>query len=380
MKIGILTLPLHTNYGGILQAYALQTVLERMGHEVKVIDKSRYHQISLWKIPFAYIYRGVKKFIFGKNVNIRQEKYYNFCLDRDVVTQKYTRPFIDLHVKLLHVEKFSELKESDFDAIIVGSDQIWRAIYTRLFMQSTTAAFLEFASSWTSIRRVSYAASFGTSAWEYSPKDTKMCKRLIQQFDTVSVRENDGIELCEKYLNYANAVQVLDPTFLLDQEDYKNLLGQNESKHKNSVFCYILDLNEQKKQLIQSVEENLQLKSFFVNSRVDDWNAPIQERIQPPVEDWLQGFVDADFVITDSFHACVFSIIFKKQFIVIGNEKRGLSRFSSLLTMFGLESRIVLKLDDFDVRNLDDIDYDCVYEKLEVCKNKSLTFLEKSLL
>ena len=380
MKIGILTLPLHTNYGGILQAYALQTILERMGHEVKVIDKSRYRYIPFWKIPFAYIYRGVKKFIFGKNVNIRQEKYYNSCLNRDVITQKYTRPFIESHIKLLHIENFHELKESDFDALVVGSDQIWRTIYTKLFMQSTTAAFLDFASRWTNVKRISYAASFGTGDWEYSKRDTRMCKRLIQRFEAVSVRENDGVKLCEKYLNYANAIQVLDPTFLLNQEDYKRLLGQNECKHKNSVFCYILDLNEQKKNLIQSVEENLQLKSFFVNSRVDDWSAPTQERIHTTVEDWLQAFVDANFVITDSFHACVFPIIFKKQFVVIGNEKRGLSRFSSLLAMFGLESRIVLKSENFNVRNLDDIDYDSVYEKLETYKNKSLTFLKENLL
>ena len=81
---------------------------------------------------------------------------------------------------------------------------------------------------------------------------------------------------------------------------------------------------------------------FCVNSRIEEWDAPIQECIQPPVEEWLRGFYDAEFVVTDSFHACVFSILFNKPFIVIGNEGRGIARFESLLKTFGLEERLVI--------------------------------------
>lgn len=100
-------------------------------------------------------------------------------------------------------------------------------------------------------------------------------------------------------------------------------------------------------------------------------------RIKSSVETWLRGFYDAEFVITDSFHACVFSILFKKQFVVIGNRKRGMARFESLLNMFGLEDRLVSA--DVNVIDLPIINYDLVYDKLNVLKKNSLSFLERAL-
>ncbi len=380
MRIGILTLPLHTNYGGILQAYALQTVLERMGHDVQVIDKSRYHFLPLYKMPFAYAYRFLKKLILRRHYRICFEKDYNKCLDRDIVTQVYTRPFIEKHVHLRHVEKFSEIKEKDYDTIVVGSDQIWRTIYANLFFQSTTAAYLDFAQKWKKIKRVAYAASFGTDYWEYTKENTKKCRNLISKFDDVSVREKNGISLCCDNLNYKGAIQVLDPTLLLDASDYERLFRQNtNNKKKGSLFCYILDLNERKNSIIKKYEQKYKLKAFHVNSRVDDWNAPMEERIQPPVEEWLRGIADADFVITDSFHACAFSIIFKKQFLVIGNEKRGLSRFTSFLDMFDLKDRLIVDKTPNDNLKCHEINYDEVYKKLNMLRSVSFEFLKNNL-
>ena len=103
----------------------------------------------------------------------------------------------------------------------------------------------------------------------------------------------------------------------------------------------------------------------------------MNERIKPTVEKWLRGFYDAEFVITDSFHACVFSILFKKQFVVVGNKERGLSRIESLLQCFGIENRIVE--DSVQVMRLPLIDYDKVYVKLEKYRKKSLEFLNVAL-
>ena len=117
---------------------------------------------------------------------------------------------------------------------------------------------------------------------------------------------------------------------------------------------------------------------FAVNNPYEGDNTkPLNQRIKPSVETWLRGFYDADFVITDSFHACVFSIIFKKQFIVIGNKERGMARFESLLKMFGLEERIVDE--KVDVNNLHPIDYDIVYNLYGQLKEKSLHFLSENL-
>lgn len=126
MKIGILTLPLHTNYGGILQAYALQTVLERMGHNVVVFDTpNKVFMPPLWKLPLSLIKRTLFKCL-GKGNRIFIEHYYNRI--NPIICQNI-QPFIDNNIKRKEIRKFTDLKSKDYDAIVVGSDQVWRAIY-----------------------------------------------------------------------------------------------------------------------------------------------------------------------------------------------------------------------------------------------------------
>ena len=120
------------------------------------------------------------------------------------------------------------------------------------------------------------------------------------------------------------------------------------------------------------------LTPFAVNNPHEyDESLPLQKRVKPAIETWLRGFYDADYVITDSFHACVFSILFKKQFLVVGNKERGMSRFESLLKQFGLESRLVTS--DIDLNNLNEIDYSSVYERFDVLKDMSVNYLKESI-
>ena len=148
-------------------------------------------------------------------------------------------------------------------------------------------------------------------------------------FDAVSVRESSAVELCEKHFD-TSAMHVLDPTMLLDTSDYIKLFEEaNTPQSPGSLMCYILDENKEKQEVISCIEQTLHLKSFSVNSKYEVADAPLEERIQPSVEAWLRGFNDAEFVITDSFHACVFSILFEKPFIVYGNKNRGMARFNS---------------------------------------------------
>ena len=334
MRIGILTLPLHTNYGGILQAYALQTVLERMGHEVCLIEKKRKpFRLPLWKAPLVYGKRVLKN-LAGHPYPIFYEQKVN---REEPITRQNTDKFIKRYIKRRIVNDFSELKESDFDAIVVGSDQIWRPKY---FNGNIEDAYLKFAEGW-NIKRIAYAASFGTDEWEYTAAQTKECARLLKQFDAVSVREASGVDLCRKHFG-VEARHVLDPTMLLSAEDYIRLFeAAGTPKSPGTLLCYILDETPEKTAWINQIAKERNLVPFRINSKVEDRTAPIAERIQPPVEQWLRGFHDAEFVVTDSFHACVFSILFHKPFIVMGNKGRGLSRFTSLLSMFGLEDRLI---------------------------------------
>lgn len=370
MKIGILTLPLHTNYGGILQAYALQTILERMGHEAIVLGKKNHAQLPpLWKMPLSYSKRLIKKFILGeKSIRIFHEQWYNKTYP---IVSQYTQKFIDKYINYVTPGDLSSLNPNDFDAIVVGSDQIWRPIYYRKIEN----AFLAFAEEW-KIKRIAYAASFGTDQWEYTSDQTEKCKNLVKKFDAVSVRESSAVNLCKEHFGI-NALHVLDPTMLLNKNDYISLFEASQTpKSPGNLLVYILDETHEKAELVDKIAKEKGLIPFMVNSLVDNQYAPLEKRIQPPIENWLRGFYDAEFVITDSFHGCVFSIIFGKPFIAYGNIKRGLSRFNSLLKMFSLEDRLTTSN---NINQLNDIDWNLIEKKLNDLRIESFDFLKNNL-
>lgn len=364
MRIAILTLPLHTNFGGILQAYALQTVLEGMGNDICVLEVARF-AVSKWSRCAIFAKRLVK-FLAG-----RESKFYGSMTEWEIVNNNTLR-FINTYIHRKIVNNLSDLHEGEFDAIVVGSDQIWRPKY----YQPICNAYLEFAKEWKNVKRVAYAASFGTGDWEYSPQETQECSRLLKMFDAVSVRESSGVGLCKKNLN-VEAVQMLDPTLLLERNIYLSLSERVKADgQENGLLSYFLDESEKKESIVRSVAAEYGFRPFRNNNpSVEQYRLPFEARIQSPVEQWIAGFRDAEFVITDSFHGCVFSIIFNKPFIVIGNEKRGISRFYSLLSMFGLQNRLIL---ESDLNSWQDtkIDWSDVNRILSEKKEDAMQFLQ----
>ena len=344
MRIGILTLPLHTNYGGILQAYALQTVLERMGHEVVVISRNFNLEKfpPFWKLPLSITKRCIRKYLLRQNVYIFSESYNNKIYK---TISQHTQMFVDQHIHTFIIEKFEELKESDFDCIVVGSDQVWRKKYfTSQYATTIDNAYLSFAKNW-NIKKIVYAASFGSEDWEYDDEDTQKCKKLIQQFQVVSVREDSGVQLCKEKFGI-EAIQLLDPTLLLKMEDYIKLFKDKTEPSIGNLMVYILDESPKTDQILSEVVKQTKLHPFRTVAKKASQTEILEKRIQPPPESWLRGFYDAKFIVTDSFHACVFSIIFNKPFLVIGNESRGLSRFSSFLKQFHLEDRLITNVEE----------------------------------
>lgn len=368
MRIGILTQPLRYNYGGLLQAFALQKVLRRLGHEVVTVDLPKKYR-GVIGIVLA---KGIRKYLLGqKSLEILYEVRYN---KRMAICCKYTFKFVNKYINRLEVKKLEFLKGQDYDALLVGSDQVWRAKYSQYGIRN---AYFSFAKQW-NIKRIAYAASFGTENWEYSDEQTKDCAELIRRFDAVSVREDSGVRLCKEYLKYDNAIHVLDPTMLLDKSDYIQLIeNANISPSVGNLMCYILDETDEKNIIINQIAQEKGLIPFRANSRVEDDSASPIERVQPPVEQWIRGFYDAEFIVTDSFHACVFSILFNKPFIAIGNALRGMSRFTSLLTMFGLEDRLILSVSDLKISK--NINWDKINSILEEKREFSINYLKKSL-
>ena len=372
MRIGIITLPLHLNHGGILQNFALQKVLKDMGHEVVTIEKKKKILLPLRKRYLAYIKRILKRYILRQPCEILFEKNES---QRYKIISSEIHPFIKKYIQIKEYNKFSSIKKDEYEALIVGSDQIWRP----LFFPEIQNAFLAFTQKW-NIIRMAYAASFGTEVWEYSKIRTQRLQKPISCFDAVSVRESQGVLLCKKYL-HTDAQHVLDPTFLINREDYIEIFTKDHTlKSEGNLLVYLLDKTVEKENIVNQIAIKKQLKPFSINcSEVHNYKIDAYKRIQPSISQWLRGFYDAEFVITDSFHACVFSIIFQKPFLAYGNAKRGLSRFTSLLALFHLKNRIIYNLNDVNSALQDEINWTEVNTILKEKQKESISFLKTNL-
>lgn len=339
MKIGIITLPLHTNYGGILQAYALQTVLERMGHEVEILEEPHeYKRASLKR----YIRRVLKKCI-GKRSIINYEGFMRKWQPRVAID---IDEFINTYIHR-RIVKYNTLREGEYDAFVVGSDQVWRPSYNQHLEQ----AFLNFTENWKNVKRIAYAVSFGVDNWELTKKQTEECKRLVQKFDFVSVREDTAVNLCKEHLGI-EATHVLDPTLLLSADDYQKLIDGLKISDSPYVFSYLLDESEEKIDILEDISKRLNLPVRKIKLEKDISKIPmskLKSLTYPSIQEWLASFAQADFVVTDSFHGTVFSIIFNKPFVVLPNKGRGVARFESLLKDISLENRI---FSDFLIRDI----------------------------
>lgn len=380
MKIAILTQPLNTNYGGLLQAYALQTALKRMGHEVLIVDlsirRTRYAKLK------GIIKRIIKRYLLLQKNSLPILPVRPTLIEEQLITQ-HTQSFIHKNIqkteKIPFVEKLFKLKKYHFDAYVVGSDQVWRPRYS----PGISDFFLDFLGMDKQTKRIAYAASFGVDHWEFSRKQTEKCRKLAQRFDAISVREDSGVRLCEEYLG-TKATHLVDPTLLLDMEDYVELINQDViSEKQGSVMVYILDKTKEKDAIVQRVVQhfNLSINSVFpLRNFSVEARELINDCVVPPVSHWIKGFMDASYVVTDSFHGTVFSIIFNKPFVVIGNRERGMSRFTSLLALFGMENRLVSSIDQLSTEFLNHpIDYTIANRIKAEQQNKSRNFLINAL-
>lgn len=376
MKIGILTQPLHDNYGGLLQAYALKEILQGMGHEVIIINR-KFKEISkIWKtasiLKSKLIGRKIDPSLLLSDKNKRRISEHN---------QSFIKNYIpNLSHSITDNRGMIDLNNMGFDAYVVGSDQCWRPMYS----PQISNYFLDFAENQKHIKRIAYAASFGVSEWEFSEEDCRVCSKLAKKFDAISVREDSGIELVNKHFGM-DVVHLIDPTMLLTREHYVKIINkEKQTENEGLLKAYVLDKTLDKQKLIDIVGKKLGLKQFEVlpKKNIDkDEVEDINDFIYPHPVKWLKGFQDAKFVITDSFHGTIFSILFNIPFIAIGNEERGMARFDSLLKMFGLRDRLITNIDSFVINNLENnqIDWSGINLILEKERDKAMVFFKTNL-
>jgi hypothetical protein len=376
MKVAIITLPLHTNYGGILQAYALKTVLESQGHCASVIDlKDKMPAPSGLKAPFVYAARIFKKLFKGNSgPEVFRERRYARELP---VLSSYTDVFVQEHIRPRILESYADIKSDEYDAFVVGSDQVWRPRY----FHPIEDAFLAFTEDW-DVRRVAYAASFGTDQLEYEYMQLEACARLLEKFDGVSVREDSAVGHCAEWFDCDGAVHVLDPVMLVPTDVYLEMAAVVRTHPaKGKVVTYILDRSREKECVIDFITRVSGLETYDVSVYPYVKDKPVEERVVPPLEQWLAAFADAEFVVTDSYHGCVLAILMHKRFVAVGNNQRGLARLKSLLNMFGLDMRLVHGIDPEDDGEffLSDIDWEKVDLILKDKRSESLAFLRENL-
>lgn len=353
MKVGILTQHFYRNYGGILQNWALQQVMQKLGHEPLTFEHDTCYSRRRW------LMRTAKQVLQKKSLNNLPQYPYKGRIGH--------KPFILFILKNLcsvPVHDFTRNLEAKYgiDAFIVGSDQVWRPAFNhgRLYNM-----FLDFASD--SVKKIAYAASFGVSGWEYSKSQTEKCRELVSRFNAVSVREDSGITLCRDYLGI-DAQLVLDPTLLLDRNDYERLTD-GIPERGTYVFVYALHLNDD---IINLSDQ----KATELKTTVKTILSGKMMKKEDNLENWIASFRDASYVVTDSFHGMVFSIIFNKPFLIIKNKSGGTARYYSLLKQLELEDRIVDDINFLPTRN---INWEIVNEKRKYLKESSLNFLKTAL-
>lgn len=326
MEIAILTLPLGGNYGGVMQNWALQQILEELGHRPVTVDHWQMTAKCRRKMIFKHY----------KSMLLRRSKLSSRPLPCTVEKwRSNVRRFIKKHIRLtdsMGTVPQEFWMKNRFDLYLVGSDQVWRPVYNK-DIGTLEMMFLKPIEYFPNKRRVAYAASFGTEEWEYDSGDEAIAKRLLPLFDSVSVREESGVRLCERYLG-VKASCVLDPTLLVPKEKYSTLVPDSYRRMipKGSAGIYILDVTEAKLAEAERICRTLGLQPYFVGLKDESGGIP-------PLEEWLAAFLECEYIITDSFHGVAFSINFNIPFTVMMNPDRGNARFTSLLGLVALENR-----------------------------------------
>ena len=368
MKIGILTYPLNNNYGCYMQSFALLTFLKERGYDVEYIFRRHDKPSIIYYLKYSVksILKTITTFRFN---SIRYNYEYEYMIKKGQNMLVFFETYIQPHTEIIYTTRKLKKICQKYDAIIVGSDQVWRAE----ILSNVEDYFLSFLSVSSSVKRIAYAASFGKSDPGYTRRQIKRCGRAISYFSDISIREDAGVSILKKYdWTCPEPHVVLDPTMLLKKECYYSLIKKR--KYKETILGYILDQSNDKQRILKQVSEHFSVAScnFLENVKKDDF-------IFPSIVSWLGMLASSRFVVTDSFHGAVFSIILNKPFVVVVNERRGAARFETLLNKFNLYNRMLnIENNVYDILN-NDINWEDVNNILNKEREKSINFLIESL-
>ena len=368
MKVDIITRHAIANYGSILQAYATERLFDKLNVESEIIDYIREEENSknlvktymknLKKWNRNFITRFIYKFIQRPNLYLMNNKF-----------DKYRKRYLKLSDKQYKSQK--ELKENlpQADIYCTGSDQVWGQIANDEYDENY---FLEFVPS--GKKCIAYSASFGKN--ELSENLKIRLPELMKKYSDIMVREMSAV----KILNASgidNVKLVLDPTLLLAKEEWEKNLCVKSNEKEQYILTYQLHHNKEFDKYLKKIAKETNLKVIRISSSIYYKFKYGKLLYLPDLEQFLTYFKNAKYVVTDSFHGTVFSIIFNKPVIDILPKKTG-TRIESILKLFGMDDRIVNDYNDMSIINKE-IDYKKVNDILYQERKKSIEYLKKAI-
>jgi len=362
-KIGIITIHYGINYGSVLQTYATTKYLK---------DKNCIPEVINY-IPKRYS-RKIIYTMAPKNKNIVYKIIYIIAaFPHRFINRIKFKKFLKNNIKLTkECSEFSVLEKTaeKYDALIAGSDQIWNSDYNKMVDR---AYYLDFNNN---SYKYALSGSFGKN--QLAEEEKESTKEKLKNFNYITTRENTGLNIC-KELGFKNVEQTLDPTFLLNKEEWNKCWNRKlPIKNDKYLLMYVMDSEYEKILNIASrISKEKNLKIYLISFRKQkDKRIDKSFNIISP-ELFIKLFYNAEYVVTNSFHGVAFSINFNKQFIAVSREKYN-TRLESILELFNLKSRLV-DINETNI-NFKDIDYKKTCKLIEEERQNLYNCLENNLL
>lgn len=354
----------YNNFGSLLQAYALQNSILKLGFDNKILDdKEIMSSVESHDTNFF-------QKITTKVSDIKNDVLYPRWKYAEREAQAMYEKFKNDHLSIDHDIFPLESLNNKYGQIVCGSDQIW---YPGLSDDYYYASFFKG-------KKIAYAPSIGVGKFP-DDKFTAHIHSLLNDFKCISIREIEGASELSRLLG-RNIHQALDPTLLLEKEDWEKLTNCVPFDGEPYILCYFLTKSRWYVNFVRKFadEKKLKIKVICTSPEFSKWQAPI---IAGPVE-FLSSIKDASMILTDSFHGSIFSILFEKDFYTfqrfgMSKNKNPDTRVSNLLSLLNLNNRYIHSSDLNRVGIMDPINYESVNSRLSQARIKSANLLKAFL-
>ncbi len=376
-KVGLITY-YGENYGGMLQAYALQRYVSDLGYDCKIISNDFLYAGNRTERS-KQLKKNLKSFLRHPIDYLSRRRVMRRYATERTLKSKNFRRFLESHIVIDQngYKSYDQFVEAPpvYDIYLCGSDQIWNP---NLYYKNGFY-FAGFAPE--EKRKVSYASSIGVS--EVTPQQAAFMKPYLDRLDVISTRETDGTAIVEK-ITGKKARTVIDPTLLLNEQQWSEVAAERLIEEPY-VFCYFFGERKYYKKVKQQIQEMTGLKLVSVPFVARDLASDDEKIFDAGPAEFLSLIQYADLVITDSFHATAFSINLKTPFLSLcrfsKNDKEGMnSRLHTILEAVGLTERLIDENDGIDTDMLYRVDFEKAHSKLDALRQQDGTFLRSALM